>query len=279
MNDSIDFTIVTPSYNYSQYIREMLESVVTQKGVSYEHLIYDAGSTDGTLDIIREYDDVKLTVESDKGMSDAINKGFKAAKGKWVMWLNTDDRLKPGSLAALKEFAKSKRNADVIYGAWDFIDGDGKYERTMQVFPFQKLMLAQYGCYIGSTSTFFRRSTIMDEGILLNDRFKIVMDGEYYNRLSKLGKTFVHFPVVLADFRVHGGNLSKKNYGREGIDGQLDKHLQYAESGAIRRAYGVTLFKGEYLNAVVDCLLYYWFRLLKFPLKMLNQPSKLDDAQ
>lgn len=278
MTKGIDFTIVTPSYNYHEYIREMLDSVVAQEGVTYEHLIYDAGSTDGTLNIIREYEHADLTVEPDKGMSDAINKGFKAARGKWVMWLNTDDRLKPGALAAVKGYVQEHSDADVIYGAWDFIDGEGNYERTMQVFPFQKLMLAQYGCYIGSTSTFFRRSTVMNESLLLNDRFKIVMDGEYYNRLSKLGKTFVHFPVVLADFRVHGGNLSKKNLNPKDVDGLLDKQLQYAESGAIRRAYGVTLFKGEYLNAVVDCLLYYWFKGMKLPLKVFNQPSKLDDV-
>lgn len=278
MTKGIDFTIVTPSYNYHEYIREMLDSVVAQEGVTYEHLIYDAGSTDGTLNIIREYEHADLTVEPDKGMSDAINKGFKAAKGKWVMWLNTDDRLKPGALSAVKTFAESNPKSDVIYGAWDFIDGDGNFQRTMEVFPFQKLMLAQYGCYIGSTSTFLRRSTIMDEGIFLNDRFRIVMDGEYYNRLSQLGKKFTHFPMVLADFRVHGGNLSKKNLNPSEVNGILDKQLQYAESGAIRRAYGVTLFANEYLNGVVDCFLYYAFRCMKWPLKVFNKPAKLNDV-
>ena len=81
----VDFSIVTPSYNYSEYIRECLDSVRDQQGVTFEHLIYDAGSTDGTLDILAEYDHINLVVEKDKGMSDAINKGFKKAKGEWVM--------------------------------------------------------------------------------------------------------------------------------------------------------------------------------------------------
>lgn len=270
----VDFTIVTPSYNYSQYIREMLDSVSAQEGVSIEHLVYDTGSTDGTLDIIREYDNVQLTVEPDKGMSDAINKGFKAAKGRWVMWLNTDDRLKPGALAKVKEFTDLHNDADVVYGAWDFIDGAGDYQRTMQVFPFQKLMLAHYGCYIGSTSTFIRRQTVLSEGLILNDRFKYVMDGEYYNRLASLGKVFVYIPVVLADFRMHGGNLSQKNLKGSEINGMLDRQLQYAESAAIRRTYGVSLFENYFLNGVVDCFLYYAFRLMKLPLKLMNQPEK-----
>jgi glycosyltransferase involved in cell wall biosynthesis len=72
---NIDFTIITPSLNYHEYIREMLDSVVAQEGVTYEHLIYDAGSTDGTLEIIEEYKNAILTVEPDNGMSEAINKG------------------------------------------------------------------------------------------------------------------------------------------------------------------------------------------------------------
>lgn len=269
-----DFTIVTPSYNYSQYIREMLDSVQNQEGVTFEHLVFDAGSTDGTLDILREYEHVNLVVEKDKGMSDAINKGFKAAKGKWVMWLNTDDRLKSGSLLAVKEFAEQHSEADVIYGAWDFIDGHGKFQRTMGVFPFKKWMIAQY-CYIGSTSTFFKRDTVMDEQIWLNDRFKCVMDGEYYNRLASLGKEFVYFPKVLADFRMHGGNISQKHIGKEGIDSVLDMQLQYAESTAIRRAYGIKLFRCEHLNRVVDTVLDYGYKFLKCLLKWFNKPEKM----
>ena len=270
----VDFSIVTPSYNYSEYIREMLDSVVAQEGVTYEHIIYDAGSTDGTLDIIREFDHVDLTIEPDKGMSDAINKGFKKAQGKWVIWLNTDDRLKPGGLLAVKSFAENQPKADVIYGAWDYIDGGGEYIRTMALFPFKKLMLAHYGCYIGSTATFFKRETIMEDGFFLNERFKCVMDGEYYNRLAAAGKYFVYFPKILADFRLHGENISQRHIGKEGVDNLLDLQLQYAESRAIRRAYGVKLFKCEHLNSVVDCLLAYAFKLLKLPLKLMNKPEK-----
>jgi glycosyltransferase involved in cell wall biosynthesis len=274
MDNNIDFTIVTASYNYHQYIREMLDSVVAQDGVTYEHIIFDAGSTDGTLDIIRGYGHVDLTVESDKGMTDAINKGFKMAKGDWVMWLNTDDRLKPGALAAVKKFAESKPDADVVYGAWDFIDGEGKFMRTMSLFPFRKLMLAHYGCYIGSTATFFRKSSIMDEELLLNDRFKCVMDGEYYNRLASIGKKFVYLPNVLADFRLHGENISQKHFGKNSIDDVLSLQLHYAESRSIRRCYGWSFFKNDHLNCAVDCVLFYMFRLLKFPLKLMNRPHK-----
>ncbi|MEZ7956296.1 MAG: glycosyltransferase family 2 protein [Rubritalea sp.] len=274
MDQKIDITIVSASYNYVDYIGEMLDSVASQKGVVFEHLIFDAGSTDGTIEIIQEYEHVELVVEPDKGMCDAINKGFKAARGKWVIWLNTDDRLKPGALAAFLEFAEQKPKADVIYGAWDFIDGKGDFMRTMQAIPFQKLMLSQLGCYIGSTSCFYRRSTTIDEGFVLNERFKYVMDGEYYNRLAHSGKKFQCYKQVLAEFRMHGSNLSQKHLKKKDVDGLMDQQLQFAESRAIRRAYGITLFKSDHLNCVADAVFFYYFKVVKIVLKLMSKPAK-----
>ena len=270
----MDITIVTASYNYADYIGEMLDSVVMQEGVNYEHLIFDAGSTDGTLDVIKKYDHVELVVEPDKGMSDAINKGFRAAKGRWVMWLNTDDRLKPGALKKFLDFAAKHDEADVIYGAWDFIDGEGKYMKTMQAFPFQKMMLSMLGCYIGSTSCFYRRETTISEGYVLNERFKYVMDGEYYNRLAHAGKKFQCFKYVVADFRMHGENLSQKHLENKEINGLMDQQLQFAESRAIRRAYGITLFKNDHLNCAADAVFSYFFRAVKIVLKLVSKPSR-----
>ncbi len=272
----IDFTIVTPSYNYAKYIREMLDSVVSQEGVSYEHLIFDAGSSDGTIEIIREYEHVSLTVEADKGMSDAINKGFKKSRGKWVMWLNTDDRLKPQALARVKAFAESCPNADVIYGCWDFINEDGTFQRRMGVFPFRKLLLIHKGCYIASTSTFFRKETVMDQGYYLCEKFSYVMDGEYYARLAMEGKKFVYMKKVLADFRVHDASLSLKHTNPNSIEEVLDLELQRAEGTSIRRQYGIRLFHGirsAHLNSVVDSILFYSLGGVKKILRFIYQPK------
>ncbi len=273
MSEEVDFTIVTPSYNYSRYIRECLDSVRDQDGVTVEHLVYDAGSTDGTLDIIREYDHVSLTVEGDRGMSDAINKGFKVARGKWVMWLNTDDYFLPGALAKVKLFAEGQPDADVIYGCWNFVGGDGSYQRTMNVYPLRKMMLAHL-CYIASTATFYRRETVMNEGHLLNIDFKYVMDGEYYNRLIHADKKFVYLPEVLADFRLHGKNLSQKHLGARGIDEQLDLQLQYAESIAIRRSYAPQLTSNEQINSVIDALMHFAFKVQRQFLVRMHRPNK-----
>lgn len=262
-----DFTIVTASYNYGHYIRECLESVAGQRGVTLEHLIYDGCSTDDTAEIVAEFPHAKFVQEPDEGMSDAINKGFAAAKGKWVMWLNTDDRLKPGALKAVLDFAKGKDDADIIYGGWDFIDKEGKYLRSMTIFPFQKSMLCYAGCYIGSTSAFYRNSTVISEGLQLDESYGFVMDGEYYNRLASLGKKFTYMHALLADFRIHGMNLSFRHKECSNASEQLVLEKQYAESIAIRRAYGWHKVSKPPWVWFVDGLLFQYYALKKFVIK------------
>ena len=127
------FTIITPSLNYGHFIGECLESVAGQVddskaekicGIEIEHIVIDGGSTDESAEVVARFPHVKWIQESDDGMSDAINKGFDKATGEWVMWLNADDRLKPGSLEKMVA-ELDKTNADVVYGDWDFIDEKG----------------------------------------------------------------------------------------------------------------------------------------------------------
>ena len=141
----------------------------------------------------------------------------------------------------------------------------------MTVFPFQRRMLSHLGCYIGSTACFFRRATTIDEGHLLDPGFRYVMDGEYFNRLAAAGKRFECLPVVLADFRRHGGNLSLRHYGAKSAGEWLTLEKQWAESRAIRRAYGWTFFRNEQLNAVADAALFYFFLGQKAVLKRLHR--------
>ena len=79
-----------------------------------------------------------------------------------------------------------------------------------------------------------------------------VMDGEYYNRLVAAGKRFEYLQKTLADFRLHGDNLSHRHLGAKEIDGELAKQLQLAESRSIRRSYGPKLTSDEHFNSVVD---------------------------
>ncbi len=287
-------TIITPSLNYGRFLGECLESVAGQlhtkqrRNVSadarvgaitgaqhsslaahgqgeaefappcftLEHLVIDGGSTDDSAEVAARFPHVTWLQEPDDGMSDAINKGFDRARGVWVMWLNADDRLKPGALAAMLPLLE-RSAADVVYGDWDFVDENGAFLRHVNSLPWSRFVHVHHHCFIGSTAAFYRRATVIDGGHRLRNDFRYVMDGEFYARLDAAGMRFGHVPVTVADFRMHGGNLSQRHLGKtRDMERILAAEKQFVESRAIRRAYGVTLFRDPYLNGLVDGILW-----------------------
>jgi len=84
-------SIVTPSLNQASFIESTIRSVVQQKGVHLEYIVVDGGSLDRTVDILRKYGShLKWISEPDEGQADALNKGFRLARGAILGWLNAD---------------------------------------------------------------------------------------------------------------------------------------------------------------------------------------------
>ena len=265
----MDFTIITPSLNYGRFLGDCLQSVAGQTGVTLEHLVFDAGSTDESAGVVARFPHVSWLQERDSGMSAAINKGFERAQGDWVIWLNADDRLKPGALAKLLVELK-KSDADVVYGDYDFIDEPGAVIRQMKVPRWSAFVHIYHHCYVPSTAAFYRNSTVIAKGFRLREDFRYVMDGEFYARLDSIGMKFRHVSINIADFRMHGGNASQRHLTRtRDMDTILAAELQHVESRAIRRAYGITLFKDPYLVGLVDGLFSILSRVWKTVLKLL----------
>ena len=120
-------SIVTPSYNQAEFLEESILSVLNQCYRNIEYIIIDGGSDDGSVDIIRQYEDrlAYWTSKPDRGQSHAINRGFAKASGQIFGWLNSDDYLLPGVLRIVAEAYRKAPNAGGWFGSCERVAPDG----------------------------------------------------------------------------------------------------------------------------------------------------------
>lgn len=106
-----------PSYNSEKYIRTAINSVLGQSYTDKELIVVDGASTDGTVEILKEYgNQINWISEKDSGQSDAINKGFRLATGDIVTWLNTDDFYMPEIFQMINDYFVKNKSASIVYG-------------------------------------------------------------------------------------------------------------------------------------------------------------------
>lgn len=224
---SVKISIITPSFNQGRFLQGCVDSVLAQKGVDFEHIVTDAGSTDETLEVLEKNPHLKWASEPDKGMSDGINKGFLQATGDWMMWLNCDDIMLPGTLEKVAAHAAANPDAGVIHGDCRFVAEDGSPIRRKYDTPVDEWDFLFVGCCIPSTATFYRRD-IIDSGELLDVEYRNCMDWEYYMRLVRKGWQFSYVPELFADFRWYEESTTQLHWQRmidEGLKAQRE-HIQ-----------------------------------------------------
>lgn len=127
-------SIITPVLNGSETLRETLESVRSQLESDTEHLLIDACSQDETLEIARGYSHLTIVSENDAGIYDGMNKGARMASGEWLLFLQSDDWLPAGALAAYKGALLKKSSADCLCGGAEAVQRTGlEWTKTWSV--------------------------------------------------------------------------------------------------------------------------------------------------
>lgn len=179
-------TIITPSLNQGEFIRQTIDSVLSQRYPNLEYWVIDGGSSDDTIDILKSYGNkIHWISEKDHGQADAINKGFKLAKGEIIAWVNSDDFYAPGSIKKAVDYFLANPNIDCLYGDMNFVDHEGKQPKVCTYLSdFSLLRLLKY-CYICQPSTFFRRNVVKRLGPL-DTRYQYVFDYDYWLRIGEL---------------------------------------------------------------------------------------------
>jgi glycosyltransferase involved in cell wall biosynthesis len=207
--NKLTFSIVTPSFNQAVFLPDALESVHSQGyGGQVEHIVIDGGSTDGSLHLLQSARHLSWVSEPDRGQSHALNKGFEMTTGELIGWLNADDFYLEDSFARVASYAAAHPDVDVIYGDCVFVDGSGGLLRSKNEHHFDRDILLYYGCFIPTTSTFFRRRVLERDLLHLKEDLHYLMDYELFLRMSSGGACFGWLPEELAAFRWHEGNKS-----------------------------------------------------------------------
>lgn len=178
MNNKMKLSIITVNLNNADGLRKTIESVVHQTYTHFEHIIIDGGSSDGSVEVIKEYENKYAHIqgglywisEPDKGIYNGMNKGIKVAKGEYCLFLNSGDCLHDYEL--LKDIKLSK-NYDLIYGNIVFDNGKNKVKHIKQV---PQLSLSLFiNTTIMHSACFINKQLFTSIG-LYNEDFVIISD-------------------------------------------------------------------------------------------------------
>jgi len=239
-------SIVTPSFNHGQFIERTILSVLEQDARELEYIIYDGGSTDNTIAVLRRYEnDLYWASEADGGQADAVNKGFAKARGELLGWLNSDDVYCRGALQTVLNYSADHPEVDVIYGDANHIDVHGA---VIEPYPTQDwdFETLQTGCFLCQPAVFIRRRVI-DRFGMLDTQMQYCMDYEFWLRLGLKGAKFGHVPRVLAGSRLHPHNKTigsrvkvhaEINYMLRGLLGKVPDKWIYNYAHAVLDARG-----------------------------------------
>jgi len=230
-------SIITPSYNQVNFLKETVESVSSQLvDLESEHIIIDGGSTDGSVDFLKSTGNkVTWISEKDKGQADAVNKGIRLATGDIIGWLNSDDLYLPGALQAVADHFRDHPGCRWAYGRCIIIDTAGR-ERWKWITRYKNARLKHYTFekllrenFISQPAVFFRKD-IFEEAGLLDLNLHYAMDYDLWLRFGKIAPAGV-INKDLAGFRRHGASKSETGF-----------RDQFFEQYAVARKYGPSFF-------------------------------------
>lgn len=192
-------------------LREAIESVLVQGIPEVEHIIVDGGSTDGTLDLLRQYPHLTVISEPDRGVYDALNKGLRRARGEIIGHLNSDDLYPPGTFSTVREAFSDSRVESVVGGCEIFEQHADGSQRLMHRFTEpDALDLTVENVTLGvpvTNARFFRR-TLYDRVGYADLRYRIASDRDYLFRAALAKPITRILDQVVYRYRQHADSLT-----------------------------------------------------------------------
>lgn len=192
------FSVITPSYNQAAYLSDCLRSVAGQGGGDWEHWVFDGGSTDDSASVAAQFPHVRWVSEPDRGQAHAVNKGFAAARGEVICWLNSDDAYPSGLFARLREAFRNPQ-VQVVFGdveQREAIGGPGVRVAARFAHRLDFVRWWRSDVRLHQPAVFFRRRVRERTGWLRED-LHFALDYEYWWRMTEVAQ-FEYTGEVLA---------------------------------------------------------------------------------
>lgn len=210
-------SVITPSFNQARYLEATIQSVLSQDYPRIEYIVIDGASQDGSMEIIKKYENrlAYWVSEKDSGQAEAINKGLAHANGEILAWLNSDDYYLPNTISAVVKTFEENPDVVMLYGDMLAVDEQGK---AINLLKYKQLSLEDLLCFqiLGQPAVFFRRAAHEKTGGL-DPTFHFLLDHHLWIRLAQRG-TILYIPQTWAAARYHAeakNRAKAAEFGRE----------------------------------------------------------------
>lgn len=256
------FSIVIVNFNHGRFLEEAIQSILNQSCDDYELLIVDGGSTDNSLSIIKKYE-TKLSwwvSEKDNGQSEAFNKGFSKAKGKYFFWINADDLLLPYSLYYAKK--KIIENPDFLWFTANmiFFSEEGRIIKCARGPRWREFLFRFAPINVHGPTAIFHRSIFEKVGGF-DENLVYAMDTDLWMRFKNNGLKYYRIHKYFWGFRLHEKSKTSnqfwgiKNIYQENENLEIIKKnkIKYTKTGLYFQYFYKTI-SGIYLLSFIDSI-------------------------
>lgn len=220
------FSVITINFQNVQGLKKTIESVAKQTSTDFEYIVIDGGSTDGSTDLIQENCNIISYWESkvDNGIYHAMNKGWKNAKGKFCIFLNSGDHFFDSNVLQMAKNFIQHVDADIYYGNLFAYDSKqswiSKFDEPISLYYFQHN-------FIPHPSTFIKRNILMNLGGYY-EHYKTISDWAFFVRAFLADVRFVRMDIVISAFLMQGtsSNVDISNEDRNKLFNNEFKFLE-----------------------------------------------------